>query len=243
MIRRNKKRNNNSEVSPFAQMLFGALLGKGAEMIASALKDKAEENEKDQPKDEPYTGIRKFGNNLESSVIVPIDGTATEIPVPDGFDVFISEEGKPMIRKKTKEETKAIDEEEGNPITYDDILKELFYGKTAYWNTGKNGMSHETQSSICYKDAINCTTPAQAKRLAAFNKLLNIAKYLNKGWKPDFEGHSRKWLIVKYCDNYISQYNSVMNEGSVYFKSEDISNKAIRLMGKDSLDDLFSTDW
>ena len=66
--RHNRQRNNNSEVSPFAQMIFGALLGKGADMIASVLMDKAAKN--DHPNDEPHTGIKKVGNHVESSVIV-----------------------------------------------------------------------------------------------------------------------------------------------------------------------------
>lgn len=244
--RRNSQRNNNSEVSPFAQMFLGALLGKGAEMIASALMDKAEENVKDQPKDEPYTGTRQVDDNhVESSVIAPIDGTATEIPIPDGYEVFISEEGKPMIRKKTKleEVAKAVDEEEGKPITYDDILKKLFYGKVAYWNTGEDDIRQDTMSLVDYKDVVNCTTPAQAKRLAAFNKLQNIAKYLNKGWKPDFKSYSVMWCIVKTEDKYGSNFHTLTNEGNVFFKSEEISDEAIRLMGEESLNDLFSTDW
>ena len=55
MTRRNDKRNNNSEVSPFAQMILGAILSKGAGMIANALMDKAGENENEQPKDIPHT--------------------------------------------------------------------------------------------------------------------------------------------------------------------------------------------
>ena len=46
MTRRNDKRNNNSEVSPFAQMILGAILSKGAGMIANALMDKAGERER-----------------------------------------------------------------------------------------------------------------------------------------------------------------------------------------------------
>ena len=35
--RRNRQRNNKTELSPFVSMLFGALLGKGAEMIAEKM--------------------------------------------------------------------------------------------------------------------------------------------------------------------------------------------------------------
>ena len=84
---------------------------------------------------------------------------------------------------------------------------------------------------------------AQAKRLAAFNKLQNIAKYLNKGWKPDFLSPEKKWCIVKDGESFSTQYNQAINDASVYFKSGDLTKEAIRLMGKESLNDLFSTDW
>lgn len=41
MTRRNDKRNNKTEFSPFASMLFGALLGKGTEMIAEKMAEEA----------------------------------------------------------------------------------------------------------------------------------------------------------------------------------------------------------
>lgn len=95
---------------------------------------------------------------------------------------------------------------------------------------------------ITYNDLSNCTSAAQAKRLAAFNKLQNIAKYLNEGWEPDFRSPEKKWCIVKDGASFSIQYNQAINDASVYFKNEDLAKEAIRLMGKESLNDLFSTD-
>ncbi len=244
--RRNRQRNNNSEVSPFAQMILGAILSKGVGMIADALMDKAGENENEQPKDIPHEGTRKVVNHVESSVIVKNDGTATEIPIPDGYDVFISEEGKPMIRKKTWMGLieKAPDAGDGSPITYDDISKKLFLKKDTFFVVGKDIASSKAHDEN-YNDFDNCTSVAQAKRMAAFNKLQNIAKYLNGDWKPKFDGNTELWDInVAYdSEEYIPCSSVVYNNGMVYFKSEQLANEAIRLMGEDSLKDLFSTDW
>lgn len=244
--RRNRQRNNNSEVSPFAQMILGAILSKGAGMIANALMDKAGEKTEEQPKDIPYEGTRKVGNHVESSVIVKNDGTATEIPIPDGYEVFISEEGKPMIRKKTWMGLieKAPDAGDGSPITYDDISKKLFLKKDTFFVVGKDIASSKAHDEN-YNDFDNCTSVAQAKRMAAFNKLQNIAKYLNGDWKPKFDGNTEIWDInVAYdSEEYIPCSSVVYNNGMVYFKSEQLANEAIRLMGEDSLKDLFSTDW
>lgn len=242
--RRNRQRNNNSEVSPFAQMILGAILSKGAGMIANALMDKAGEKTEEQPKDIPYEGTRKVGNHVESSVIVKNDGTATEIPVPDGYEVFISEEGKPMICKKLRLKEKAPDAGDGSPITYDDISKKLFLKKDTFFVVGKDIASSKAHDNN-YNDFDNCTSVAQAKRMAAFNKLQNIAKFLNGDWKPKFDGHSENWDInLAYdSDEYVACYSVFFKSCSVYFKSQELANEAIRLMGEESLNDLFSTDW
>lgn len=239
MTRRNDKRNNNSEVSPFTQMLMGALLGKGAEMISETLMKKAEE----KTEDEPHTGIRQSDNILESSCIINGDGSATEIPIPDGFQIFISEDGKPMIRKKIEgdEDKEAPDAAEGKPITYDDICKELFLNKRTYW-LGNKKINYLYSDEYNCNDLNNCTSMAQAKRVAAFIKLQNIAKYLNGGWKPNFKDSSKKWYI--FNDTlYDVSFNYTASQGIVYFKNADLANEAIRLMGEESLNDLFSTNW
>ena len=238
--RNSRQRNNNSELNPFAQMIFGAILGKGAEIIADALKEKAEE----KTEDKPHTGIRQSDNLLESSCIINGDGSATEIPIPDGFQIFISEDGKPMIRKKVEgdEKVKTPDAAEGKHITYDDISKKLFLNKKSFFVLGKY-IESETAHDENYDDLDNCTSEAQAKRMTAFNKLQNIAKYLNGDWKPDFDGDHKNWDITKDGDTYIPMYTKVLNKANAYFKSADLAYEAIRLMGEDSLNDLFSTDW
>ena len=240
--RRNRQRNNNSEISPFTQMLMEALLGNGAEMISETLMKKAEE----KTEDKPHTGIRQSDNILESSCIINGDGSATEIPIPDGFQIFISEDGKPMIRKKIEgdEDKETPDAAEGKPITYYDICKDLFYNKKTYW-LGNKKINYLYSDEYNCNDLSNCTSMAQAKHVSAFIKLQNIAKFLNGGWKPKFDGNTEIWDInVAYdSEEYIPCSSVVYNNGMVYFKSEDITNEAIRLMGEGSLNDLFSTDW
>lgn len=41
----------------------------------------------------------------------------------------------------------------------------------------------------------------------------------------------------------ITKYNQMVNDGSVYFKNEALTNEAIEIMGEESLNDLFSNDW
>lgn len=243
--RRNRQRNNQPELPPFAQMLFGAILGKGAEMIANKMKEKDENTPSIHTEgitDKDIQNINE-GNASLSKLYIPNDGTAVEFPTPENLEFFFDEEGKLMVRKKHAQNDHPQNEEtQEKPITYDDICKELFSEKKTYW-LGNKKINFFYPDEFNFSDINNSTSEAQVKRLAAFNKLQNIAKYLNKGWKPNFRSTEEKWAIVKDEEGFYAQDNNIVNEASVYFKSEDLVSEAIRLMGEESLNDLFSTDW
>lgn len=234
--RHNRQRNNKTEFSPFASMLFGALLGKGTEMIAEKMAEEAKKTpdiHAEGINNEDINNINN-GNATLSKLRIPADGSAVEYPIPDGLTFFFNEEGKLMVQK-------APCDKNGEPITYDDICKKLFFNKTAHWVRGKNIEEGVIRES--YNDSDNCTSVAQVKRVVAFNKLQNIAKYLNKGWKPDFCNTEKKWAIIKHVEGFSPKYIMMTNDANVYFKSKDLANEAICLMSEESLNDLFSTDW
>ena len=245
MTRRNDKRNNQPEFSPIGSMLLGALLGKGAEMFAKKVMEKDENTPSIHTEgitDKDIQNINE-GNASLSKLYIPNDGTAVEFPTPENLKFFFDEEGKLMVCKKhTQNDHPQNEKTQKKPITYDDILKELYLGKTAYWVYDKS-IEFGKQSSYNFEDAVNSTSVAQAKRVVAFNKLQNIAKYLNGDWKPDFDGDHENWHIGKETDTFLAMYTKYVNKASVYFKSKDIALEAIRLMGENSLNDLFSTDW
>lgn len=246
--RRNRQRNNTPELPPFAQMLFGAIVGKGVDMIAKKMAEIAEEETPDIHAEgisnQDVTNINNGKASLTKCTI-PTDGTAVELSIPDNLQVFIGEDGKPMIRKKIEgDEKKTPDDKEGKPITYDDICKDLFYNKDAYYLDESNNVSSWVMTSSNYNDFDNCTSIAQARRMAAFNKLQNIAKYLNHGWKPNFTDGTQNWFIAEeYFGEYKAKFTYSGNYGIVLFKTKSLANEAIRLMGEESLNDLFSTDW
>lgn len=227
--RRNRQRNNNPELPEFAPMLFEARFGKVLDMIAKKMSENAEEETPDIHAEgisnQDVTNINNGKASL-TKYTIPTNGTAVELPIPDNLQVFISEDGKPMVRKKIEGDEKPSDTEEGKPITYDDICKELF------------------SDMIAYKKSVKCTNPEQVKRLDAYNKLMNIAKFLNNGWKPNFKDATQKWFITEqYFGEYQAKFTYSGNYGFVYFMSKHLTNEAIRLMGEESLNDLFSTDW
>ena len=244
--RRNRQRNNTTELPPFAQMLFGAIVGKGVDMIAKKMAEIAEQETPDIHAEgisnQDITNINN-GNATLSKLHIPSDGSAVEYPIPDNLQFFFAEDGKLMVRKKTEHENVPNKEEDGNIITYDNICKKLFCNNKIYW-AYKDGVDSDMASPLNYKDVDNCTSEAQVKRLNAFNKLQNIAKYLNDGWKPNFEYGNKNWYICREgVDNYKIYWSDIFNSGSVYFKTEELAWNAFHLMGRESLDDLFSTGW
>ena len=246
MTRRNGKRNNTPELPPFAQMLFGAIVGKGVDMIAKKMAEIAEEETPDIHAEgisnQDVTNINN-GKATLSKLRIPADGSAVEYPIPDNLQFFFDEEGKLMACLKTEHEN-VPNKEEVKPITYEDILKEFYLNKTAYWACDEDDINEGKQGLTNYKDGVNCTTPSQAIRCIAFNKLQNIAKYLNDGWKPDFKGSTRNWFISKKRgEEYRVIFTYSDNAEIVFFKSACLAKEAIRLMGEESLNDLFSTDW
>lgn len=232
--RHNSQRNNKTEFSPFASMLFGALLGKGTEMIAEKMAEEAKKTPDIHTEGITNKDINN-GNATLSKLRIPADGSAVEYPIPDGLTFFFNEEGKLMVQK-------APGDKNGEPITYDEVLKELYYGKTAYW-IGSTRISYAITNENSYNDINNCASEAQCKRMVAFNKLQNIAKYLNKGWKPNFCIGDKKWGINKEGEGFSPKYIRMINDANIYFRDKDLANEAIRLMGEESLNDLFSTDW
>ena len=264
MTRRNNKRNERRErnhntnrkhseeqaANIAASMAIGALMGKMFGTLPEPLCQVQEKFESiKHTDDKPFSGIRKVSNNhLETGVIVPADGSAAEIKIPDNLEVFISEDGKPMIRKKV-EGNPNVKKEVDEPITYYKLSKDLFLGtKPYYWNVNTDIESETIDTYECNAEFVslfNCNSEAPVKRLMAFNKLPNIAQYLNKGWKPNFFSSSKKYFIWKcgITGKYTVGYNTDFNEGSVYFKTEDLAKQAIDIMGEQSLADLFNTNW
>lgn len=258
--RRNRQRNNTPELPPFAQMLFGAIVGKGVDMIAKKMAEIAEEETPDIHAEgisnQDVTNINN-GKATLSKLRIPADGSAVEYPIPDNLQFFFAEDGKLMVRQKIEGDENPTDAGEGKPITYDDILKELYFDKTAYW-VNSTYISSAKARELSYNAINNCTTHAQAKRMIAYNKLMNIAKYLNKEWEPNFDDTLQEKFYISYTGDepesdfpvdLLKSYqvyckvDEPVYESSIYFKTDKLAYEAIRLMGKESLNDLFSTDW
>lgn len=241
--RRNRQRNNgNNEASKFASMLMGAIMGKAFDEVFGKKDDGDSSGIHAEGISNQDINNINIGKATLSKLRIPADGSAVEYPVPDNLQFFFEEEGKLMVRQKIEGDEEPTDKAEGKPVTYDDICNELFLNKKTYYLGNIDVCSLFSGDNNC-NDINNSTSEAQVKRLVAFNKLMNIAKYLNGDWKPDFDGDHENWSICKSGDAFVALYTKTLDKASVYFKSEKLANEAIIIMGKDSLNDLFSTDW
>ena len=120
-------------------------------------------------------------------------------------------------------------------LTYEDVCKKLFNGETYYTNTsGKICSSNITQYVT---DPNNATTKHQLECTLAKNKLANVAKYLNNGWKPAVEDTA--WYIISYGNNNIDIVDGYLQRSHcssrIIFKSKELAQQAIKILGKETV--------
>ena len=124
------------------------------------------------------------------------------------------------------------------PLTYKDAARELFMGKHCYY-TDFGGLIKKTEADYKdYKSAGYCISVKQAKKLLAINKLLNVAKFLNGDWEPDWENlDEEKWSIyLDHDDNTINVNSTNFTQHQmVYFRTRELAEQAIQILGEDTI--------
>lgn len=151
-----------------------------------------------------------------------------KIEAPEGYEVDWDNSSMNTIRFKPIKKK----------ITYKDICRELFLDKPSWRLTDLGTAIHATctSSAIIHHKTIS-TSEKQLAQLLALNKLMNVAKYLNGYWDPDFTDNQYKFYIsytsdIKKLAIWFKQY---MNDGSVYFKSEELARQAIEILGEEEV--------
>lgn len=64
-------------------------------------------------------------------------------------------------------------------------------------------------------------------KLAAINKLMNIARYYNGDWKPDWKNSGEYKYNIMRTGAYGITTSSIYNEGAVYFKNKEDAQAVI----------------
>lgn len=132
-----------------------------------------------------------------------------EFKIPDGYIFDKDNSTENVIRFKPIKKT----------VTYADIIKELYSGNCYYINNNSTSWRH-------------------LQHLLALNKLMNVAKYLNGDWKPNwYNSTETKWcLLFDHCKHKIAVSNwTISHYGCVYFQSEKLARQAIEILGEDEV--------
>lgn len=156
--------------------------------------------------------------------------------------IIIPPEGMEAYQEGNKIKFRPIEKQ----LTYFDIAKELFSNNATYYTDSYGEIE---SSPIGLEDSKvdnlnNCTSQKQVEKLLAINKLMNVAKYLNRDWKPDWKSCERKYRLRTLDTGELDvTYNDAFVESSVYFKSQELAQQAIDILGEETIKLALSTDW
>lgn len=155
-----------------------------------------------------------------------------KIQIPEGYEIDKENSTFECIKFKKKQ------------LTYRDVAEKLFTHKDCFFP--------DTDGKIHYVDYLvaghtqpnNCTSRKQAEKLLAINKLINVAKYLNGGWTPDWNDNKQDKYYLYLVHSNIYIYNITnMNNSIVYFKTWELAERAIKILGEETIKLVLSTDY
>lgn len=152
-----------------------------------------------------------------------------KIEAPEGYEIDWDNSSMDTIRFKPIKKK----------ITYQDVKEKLFPDSKPMFYLGKEGGIIQTFSIKHHsRELLVSTSQQQLQQIRALNKLMNVAKYLNGYWEPDFTNTNFHKFYISYDSDkkkltiWFKQY---MNDGSVYFKSEELALQAIEILGEEEV--------
>ncbi|NLJ82625.1 MAG: hypothetical protein GX330_05810 [Bacteroidales bacterium] len=118
-------------------------------------------------------------------------------------------------------------------MNLDGIMKSLYYKKETYFLDMFAKVKHN--KTTLYNDRNNCVSEKHIEKWLLINDLLNICVYLNKDWTPNWENKNEIKYILVAEDDRIKVEETIYPISFAYFKTKDLANNAIEILGKDAL--------
>jgi hypothetical protein len=140
-----------------------------------------------------------------------------KIEAPEGYEVDWDNSSMNTIRFKPIKKK----------ITYQDIINNI-----KAKNIGVNVQFGLTKiGTDCF-----ITSEKQLEQLLALNKLMNVAKYLNGDWEPNWNDEFEDKIYFYYSYGKLNicakRYS---NFGCVCFKTIDLAHQAVEILGKEEV--------
>lgn len=124
-------------------------------------------------------------------------------------------------------------------ITYQDVKEELFADTKEHYIEYAGNIYPSRTIRCSGENIILATSKNQIEQLLALNKLMNVAKYLNGDWEPDFtDTDKQKWFIDYNSKESILGTDftfGVYRHSNVYFKSGELARQAIEILGEEEV--------
>lgn len=148
-----------------------------------------------------------------------------KITVPEGYEIDKENSTFECIKFKKK------------GLTYLNVHKALFGdGNYYYISVGGNIVRGENSSVGEFSHLAKHSS--QLEQILALNKLMNVAEYLNGGWKPDWKDPNRRKWIIKWDSHnctFDTSYWTTYQTGTVCFKNPDLALQAIEILGEEEV--------
>lgn len=157
-----------------------------------------------------------------------------KIVPPEGYE--IDKENSTFECVKFKPIKKATNYKEVEDKLFTGVNKEYFINAQS---SDKDSIFNRTSVQF-----IQCCSDKQIEKIIAIAKLMNVAKYLNGDWKPDWDNeYELKYLINKIRAGIYVSRNNCNNFAIIYFKSKELAQQAIDILGEETIRLALSTDW
>lgn len=139
-------------------------------------------------------------------------------------------DGKIVDWDESKKQNKIVLKDK--QLTYADVCKKLF--DKEYYLIGGDGVIRAANYAHSIQDINNAPTVHQLECLLAKNKLANVAKCLNDGWKPS--GYIFGWFICACGEELeIRDRNDYKFNNNIIFKSKELAQQAIEILGEETV--------
>lgn len=129
--------------------------------------------------------------------------------------------------------------EKEKKLTYDDVARKLFSDNDIHYYIDSSALINTiVNGEFNYICKNNANSKKQLEKLLAINMLMNVAKYLNDGWQPNWskEEEGKYYIQIENVSKNLSiDCTGLFNIAIVYFKSEELAEQAIEILGEETI--------